>query len=187
MVIFLEQCANNLHKVQLMPLPSHHILLHYNPDWFNLFRAFLLGLFWKKGCSGKRPLNGVCLWRYPTLGWGSKSSPRGWNSCVSIDGVSVEVFTDWIPFMLCREQCHCTELLICVSHDSTLCVIRCILSLAFLVSDIAIFVLKRDVKLQLTDYFWHLQCLQGHMLEFLDHPLSENLGKVLAPYFFLEA
>jgi len=139
------------------------------------------------GCSGKRPLNGVCLWRYPTLGWGPKVPPRGGVLGVSIDGVSVEVFTDWIPFMLSREQCRCTELLIYVSHDSTLCVIRCILSLAFLVSDIAIFVLKRDVKLQLTNYFWHLQCLQGYMLEFLDHPLSENLGKVLEPYFFREA
>jgi len=25
--------------VQLMPLPSHHLLRHYNTDWFNLSGA----------------------------------------------------------------------------------------------------------------------------------------------------
>jgi len=28
MVICLEQNANDLHMVQLMPLPPHHLLLH---------------------------------------------------------------------------------------------------------------------------------------------------------------
>jgi len=31
-VICLERGANDLHMVQLMPLPSHHLFLHYNPD-----------------------------------------------------------------------------------------------------------------------------------------------------------
>jgi len=35
-VICLERGANDLHMVQLMPLPSHHLLLNYYPDWFNL-------------------------------------------------------------------------------------------------------------------------------------------------------
>jgi len=34
MVICLERDASDLHMVQLMPLPPHHLLLHSNPDWF---------------------------------------------------------------------------------------------------------------------------------------------------------
>ena len=34
MVIGLEQCANDLHMVQLMPLLCHHLLLQQNPEWF---------------------------------------------------------------------------------------------------------------------------------------------------------
>jgi len=33
-VFFLKQGVNDLHMVQLMPLPPHHLLLHYNPEWF---------------------------------------------------------------------------------------------------------------------------------------------------------
>jgi len=39
MVICLERGANDLHMVQLMPLPLHHVLLHYNPEWFCLSDA----------------------------------------------------------------------------------------------------------------------------------------------------
>jgi len=49
MVVCMERCANDLHIVQLMPLPGHHLLLHWNPDWFNLSNAGLLGLSWKRG------------------------------------------------------------------------------------------------------------------------------------------
>ena len=38
MVICLERGANDLHMVQLMPLPAHHLLLQQNPEWF----AFLV-------------------------------------------------------------------------------------------------------------------------------------------------
>jgi len=55
MVICLEQGANDLHMVQLMSLPPHHLLLHEDLDWFNLSGASLPRLSWKK-----RPLNG-CL------------------------------------------------------------------------------------------------------------------------------
>jgi len=36
-VICLERGANDLHVVQLMPLPPHHLLFNQNPDWLNLF------------------------------------------------------------------------------------------------------------------------------------------------------
>jgi len=36
MVICLERGANDLHKVQLMSLPDHNLLLHQNPDWLTV-------------------------------------------------------------------------------------------------------------------------------------------------------
>jgi len=33
----------------VMPLPPHHLLLHENPQWFNLFDADLSRLSWKRG------------------------------------------------------------------------------------------------------------------------------------------
>jgi len=41
MVICLEQGANDLHMVQLMPLPPHHLLLDKHPEWFYLSGAGL--------------------------------------------------------------------------------------------------------------------------------------------------
>jgi len=49
MVICLERDANDLHMVHLMPPPPRHLLLHYNPDWFNLSDASLPRLSWKRG------------------------------------------------------------------------------------------------------------------------------------------
>jgi len=46
-VICLELGANDLHMVQLMPLPPHRLLLHENPDWFNL------SMLAYPGCPGK--------------------------------------------------------------------------------------------------------------------------------------
>ena len=43
MVICLERGANDLHMVQLMPLPSHHLLLQQNPEWFILLVPTHLG------------------------------------------------------------------------------------------------------------------------------------------------
>ena len=48
MVICLYQGADDFHMVQLMPLPPH-LVLHYNPDWFNLSGAGLPRLSWKRG------------------------------------------------------------------------------------------------------------------------------------------
>ena len=52
MVICLERGADDLHMVQLMPLPSHHLLHQQNPEWF----IFLVPAY--PGCPGKRPLSG---------------------------------------------------------------------------------------------------------------------------------
>jgi len=49
-VICLEQGANILHIVQLMPLPPHHLLLHKNPQWF----TFLVPDY--PGCPGKKAI-----------------------------------------------------------------------------------------------------------------------------------
>jgi len=48
MVICLKQCANDVHMVQLTPLPLHSLLLHQNPDWFNLSGASLTTMSWKR-------------------------------------------------------------------------------------------------------------------------------------------
>ena len=57
MVICMERGANDLHLVQLMPLPPRHLLLQQNPEWFIL----LVPAY--PGCPGKRPLNGcVCVY-----------------------------------------------------------------------------------------------------------------------------
>ena len=41
MVICLARGADDLNMVQLMPLRPHHLLLHYNPELFNLSGASL--------------------------------------------------------------------------------------------------------------------------------------------------
>ena len=56
MVICLERGANDLHMVQLMPLPPRHLLLQQNLEWLS---------FWYQPIQvvlEKRPLNGcVCV------------------------------------------------------------------------------------------------------------------------------
>jgi len=53
-IVCLERGANDLHMVQLMPLPPHHLLLQHYPERFILLVPAYLG------CPGKRPLN-VCV------------------------------------------------------------------------------------------------------------------------------
>jgi len=48
-VICLEQGADDLRVVQLMPMPPHRLLLHQNPEWFNLSGASFTRLSWKRG------------------------------------------------------------------------------------------------------------------------------------------
>ena len=55
MVIFLERGANDLHMVQLMPLPPSHLLLQQNPEWFIL----LVPTY--PGCPGKKAVKRVCV------------------------------------------------------------------------------------------------------------------------------
>jgi len=49
LVICLEWSADDLHMVQMIPLPARHLLLHPNPEWFNLSGAGLRRLSWKRG------------------------------------------------------------------------------------------------------------------------------------------
>ena len=49
MVICLEQGADELHVVLLLPLPPHRLLLYSYPEWFNLSGAGLPRLSWKGG------------------------------------------------------------------------------------------------------------------------------------------
>jgi len=55
MLICLERGANDLHMVQLMPLPPHHLSLQQNPEWF----TFLVPAY--PGCPEKRPLTDVVV------------------------------------------------------------------------------------------------------------------------------
>ena len=55
MVICLERGANDLHMVQLMPLPPHHRLLQKNPEWFIL----LVPAY--PGCPGKKAVERLCV------------------------------------------------------------------------------------------------------------------------------
>ena len=55
MVICLERGANDLHMVQLMPLPPHHLLLQQNPEWFIL----LVPAY--PGCPGKKAVKCLCV------------------------------------------------------------------------------------------------------------------------------
>jgi len=54
-VVCLEQAANDLHMVQLMPLPPHHLLLQQNPGWFIL----LVPAY--PGCPGKKAVKCLCV------------------------------------------------------------------------------------------------------------------------------
>jgi len=51
MVIFLEQGANDLHMVQLIPLPPHYLLLHL---------TFLVPAY--PSCVGKEAVKWVSVW-----------------------------------------------------------------------------------------------------------------------------
>ena len=55
MVLCLEQGANDLHTVQLMPPPPHHLLLQQNPEWFILLVAAY------PGCPGKKAVKRLCV------------------------------------------------------------------------------------------------------------------------------
>ena len=55
MVICLERGANDLHMVQLMPLPPHNLLLLQNPEWFILLVTAY------PGCLGKKAVKRSCV------------------------------------------------------------------------------------------------------------------------------
>jgi len=79
-VVCLDQGANDLHIIKLMPLPPHRLLLHWNPDWCNLSGAGLPWLLW--------PLT-RCLVRlsdcYISFYWRWRADIKGptlWSSCI---------------------------------------------------------------------------------------------------------
>ena len=55
MVVCLERRADELHMVQLMPLPPRHLLLQQNPEWFIL----LVPAY--PGCPGKKAVKRLCV------------------------------------------------------------------------------------------------------------------------------
>ena len=55
MVICMERGANDLHMVQLMPLPPHHLLLQQNPEWLIL----LVPAY--PGCPRKKAVKRLCV------------------------------------------------------------------------------------------------------------------------------
>ena len=53
-VICLQRGENDLHMVQLMPLPPHHLLLHQNLEWFTfLVPAYPLVVLEKRLSNGR--------------------------------------------------------------------------------------------------------------------------------------
>jgi len=50
MVICLERGVNDLHMVQLMPLPPHRLLLQKNPAWY----TFLVPAY--RGCPEEKAI-----------------------------------------------------------------------------------------------------------------------------------
>ena len=89
----LQQSANSLHMVQLMPLPPHHLLLQQNPEWFILLVPTHLG------CPRKRVIKQSCNFYFLFF-------------CVSlICGLLVEVckvvmIHIWTPPMLAAISCE---------------------------------------------------------------------------------
>ena len=55
MVICLERGANDLHMVQLMPLPPHHLLLQ------QYLECFILLVPAYPGCPGKKAVKCLCV------------------------------------------------------------------------------------------------------------------------------
>jgi len=58
MVVCLERGANDLHMVQLMPLPPLYLMLQQNPEWF-----ILLVLAYP-GCPGKKAVKRLYVCMY---------------------------------------------------------------------------------------------------------------------------
>ena len=56
MVVCLERGANDLHMVQQMSLPPHHLLLQQNSEWY-----LLVGLAAHPGCPGKKAVKRLCV------------------------------------------------------------------------------------------------------------------------------
>ena len=78
-VICLERAANDLHMVQLMPLPPRYLLLQQNPEWFIL----LVPAY--PGCPGKKAVKRlyVCLLHLPGrpgISWNFVNLENAWKT-----------------------------------------------------------------------------------------------------------
>jgi len=49
----MERGANDLRMVQVRSMPSHHLVIHKNPEWF----TFLVQIY--PGCLGKKAIKGM--------------------------------------------------------------------------------------------------------------------------------
>jgi len=68
-VICLERGANDLHMVQLMPLPPQRFLLQQNPEWFIL----LVPVY--PGYPGKKAIKRLCVCVFV---FSIQQTPRDW-------------------------------------------------------------------------------------------------------------
>jgi len=60
MLVCLERGVNGLHMVYLMPLPPHHLLLQWNPEWFTFLVPAYPGLSWKRPLNRCISINRTC-------------------------------------------------------------------------------------------------------------------------------
>jgi len=106
-VIGLQRGAN---VVQLMPLPSHHLLLQYNPEWF-AFWCWLTPVVLEKrplnGCSSSSIKANLCYLATAVKNWGmlverslTVPCPCRWhdgNYCIYIRKKTSEFSTVLLP------------------------------------------------------------------------------------------
>ena len=83
MVICLERGANDLHVVQLMPLPPRHLLLQQNPE------RFILLVPAYPGCPGKKAFKRLCVCVYSCIDSTNNITATG------IIGLCVHKLDDW--------------------------------------------------------------------------------------------
>jgi len=100
MVICLERDANNLHMVQLMPVPPHHFLLHKKPEWLSFWYRLIqeappaLGalpsVLWRCWLGGKKSIRPIKmsddLLEWLSV-WSEVQMTCIWSSCSHCDPV----------------------------------------------------------------------------------------------------
>ena len=113
MVVWLERGANDLHTVQLMPLPPHHLLLHQNP----VVLTFLLPAY--PGCPGKEAVKRVSYYYY--CHHHRRHFVMHTNAvqrCIIESGIIGRLLTLCVVMLLsvCIEQSHSADVTVIVSR-----------------------------------------------------------------------